>query len=204
MSVSTGTYYPNRPGARTLAEARAMYIGHEPVSGQMAPDGTATVFVGCRIAYNGPAPESVNTPGEFHDWIVTVAETFANGPEEVEDNADALTETEIANLKGTRYLAAFVDANYGMPQDDRAHELFRSIGEAKDALWRRAVDRESRVRYVDTALDADLWTRFPSVTDDAEIMLYAFDVVNGEIVREEYPTHRLFMGPRGGIKVERL
>jgi hypothetical protein len=204
VSISTGYYYPNRPGAKTVREARSMYIGAERVTAHVAEDGTAIVYLGLRWAYNGPIPESVTTNGAFYDWVVTVAETFAAAPVEPEPDANELTETEIANLKGTRYLAAFVDANYSMPMDDREHELFRSIGEAKDALWRRAVDRESRVRHIDTALDADLWTRFPCVTDNAEIMLYAFDVIDGELVRHEYPTHRVFMGPRGGVKVERF
>jgi hypothetical protein len=217
MSIPTGTYYPNRPGAKTWREARSMYIGTERVSAHMAEDGTATVYVGCRWAYNGPVPESVTTPGEFHQWAITVAETFAAAPVVAAPEPEPVkaaprkrrdysgfSEVEIANLKGSRYLAAFVDANYGMPCDDREHELFRSIAEAKTELWRRAVDRESRVRHIDTVPDANMWTRFPCVTDDAEIMLYAFELIDGEIVRHEYPVARVFMGPRGGIKVERF
>jgi hypothetical protein len=216
MSISTGYYYPNRPGAKTVREARSMYIGAERVSAHVAEDGTAIVYLGLRWAYNGPIPESVTTNGAFYEWVVTVAETFAAAPaaqpEEAPIAADkpkgrdysGFSEIEITNLKGSRYLAAFVDANYSMPMDDREHELFRSIGEAKDALWRRAVDRESRVRHIDTVPGANTYRRFPSVTDNAEIMLYAFDVIDGEIVRHEEPSHRIFMGQRGGVKVERF
>jgi hypothetical protein len=204
MSIATGHYAPAKPGAKTWREARDMYIGNEHVTAEVAPDGTATVFLGLRIAYCGPIPANVNDKAEFFAWVITVAETFAAGPmTAAEEDADGLTETEETNLKGVRYLAAFVDSNYGMPWDDREHELIKTVEHAKRELWTRAVHNYGRTRYIDTSLNERDSTSFPGVTDDAEMVLYRFEVVNGEIQREEYPTHRIFMGPRGGIRVER-
>jgi hypothetical protein len=203
MSISTGTYRPAKPGAKTWREARDFYIGTEHVTAHVADDGIATVYVGLRIAYCGVIPANVTDMAAFQMWVITTAELFANGPE-VADDADALTETEIANLKGVRYLAAFVDSSYGMPYSDREHELIKSIEHAKRELWSRAVRNQGRVRYIDTCLDADDSTFFPCVTDDAEMVLYTFRVVDGDIERDEYPVCRVFMGPRGGIRVERF
>jgi hypothetical protein len=54
-----------------------MYIGNEHVTAHVAPDGTATVFLGLRIAYTGEIPENVTDKAEFQTWVIAVAETFA-------------------------------------------------------------------------------------------------------------------------------
>lgn len=46
--LETGTYYPNIPGARTLADARPLYAGTERVS-IVIDEATATLFFGGRI-----------------------------------------------------------------------------------------------------------------------------------------------------------
>jgi hypothetical protein len=207
MSIPTGTYRPAKPGAKTWREARDMYIGNEHVTASAAEDGSATVFLGLRIAYQGAIPASVTNKAEFYTWVIAIAETFAAAPVKVETRKGrdytGCTETEVANLKGARYLAAFVDSNYSMPWDDREHELMRSIDHAKRELWTRAVRNQGRSRYVDTSLDASDFSFFPCVTNDAEILLYTFEVVDGDIQRAECPDYRVHMGARGGIRVER-
>jgi hypothetical protein len=217
MSIAIGTYAPNQAGATSLRDAKPLYVGYDKVTAAVYDMGDGprlAIHVGCKMPYEGPIPEGVNHSHELFDWIrefvapATVAEESAPAPavkaERTGRDYTGMTETEIANLKSTKYLAAFVDANYGMPYDDREHELIKSVEHAKRELWSRAVRNQGRSRYVDTAPDLNGFSFFPCVTDDAEIMLYAFEVVNGEIQRDEYPSYRVFMGPRGGIKAERV
>lgn len=46
--ISTGTFYPNRTGARTLADARPLYAGDERVSIEISAD-EITLFFGLRL-----------------------------------------------------------------------------------------------------------------------------------------------------------
>lgn len=50
---TAGTYYPTAPGARTLADAKPLYIDGHKVSAVVDQDGTYTVFVGTEVAARG-------------------------------------------------------------------------------------------------------------------------------------------------------
>jgi hypothetical protein len=52
-TVRPGTYYPNVPGARSLRDARPLYVGDEHVSVGVQEDLTAYIHIGCRSARNG-------------------------------------------------------------------------------------------------------------------------------------------------------
>lgn len=69
--------------------------------------------------------------------------------------------------------------------DDR--ERMSSIKEAKETFWRRA----------------DFDPRFPCV-EDSEAYLYIPDSKHENGAEGgDYPDYRLYMGPRGGVRMER-
>lgn len=215
MSIRNGSYYPNVKGATSWRTARPLYVGNDRVSVQVYDwEGAQriAIHVGCKMPFESVMPAEVTDYDAFYAFIHATVEAYAAElakpePVKVEKpkgrDYSGFTATEVANLKGARYLAAFVDSGYGMPYDDREHELIGSIEHAKRELWTRAVRNEGRSRYIDTSLDSSGFSFFPCVTDDAEIVLYSFKVANGEIQRSEEPACRVFMGPRGGIRVER-
>jgi hypothetical protein len=67
--IDCGTYWPNKPGARTIAKAEPAYIGTERVSVEV--DDQVTLFHGLRIVYTGGIPEGVQTASELLHWAAT-------------------------------------------------------------------------------------------------------------------------------------
>jgi hypothetical protein len=70
----TATYTVNEPGARTWREAKPLYINGGAVTASTYPDGTAAVFVGTRMHFDGVLPDGI-CPGsaEFYAWCIEVA-----------------------------------------------------------------------------------------------------------------------------------
>jgi hypothetical protein len=75
-TVSPGTYYPNVPGARSLRDARPLYVGDEHVSVGVQSDLTAYIHIGCRSARNGWGVDvSGMSYAEFYAWVYDVVTT---------------------------------------------------------------------------------------------------------------------------------
>jgi hypothetical protein len=66
-SIAHGTYLPNRPGARTIAEGRPLYVNGQRVSIQVSEYGV-TLFHGLEIVYQGPMPEGIEYANDLFAW----------------------------------------------------------------------------------------------------------------------------------------
>jgi hypothetical protein len=75
--VTTGTYYPAAPGARTWRDAKPLMIGRKRVSAGVYPGSQCAVFIGGIIAYEGPIPADVTTPGAFQIWAAETAKSYS-------------------------------------------------------------------------------------------------------------------------------
>lgn len=83
------------------------------------------------------------------------------------------------------------------PPDPSDLEEFTSIADARDKLlarYRHGYSWRSHFAFVDRA-PADVLT--PCVSEDCEITLY------GSPDALDYPTKRIFLGPRQGVRSER-
>lgn len=67
--IDRGTYWPNKPGARTIAKAKPAYIGKERISVEVSDQ--ITLFHGLRIVYTGGIPAGVETASELLHWAAT-------------------------------------------------------------------------------------------------------------------------------------
>jgi hypothetical protein len=76
----SGHYEPNAPGARTIREAKPLYVGDKRVTVQVA-NRTAYLFVGTTYGEPIELPEHVMNGGDVNRWA---QETIANRPEETE------------------------------------------------------------------------------------------------------------------------
>ncbi|MFC0861685.1 hypothetical protein ACFHYQ_05170 [Sphaerimonospora cavernae] len=87
-------------------------------------------------------------------------------------------------------------SGYGPPEPDDLEE-FSSLAEARSKLLDRYhYGHWQRSRFAFTGREvAEVLT--PCVGDDCEIMLY------GSRDGLDYPDRRIFLGPRGGVRVER-
>lgn len=65
--IANGTYHPNVPGARTIAEARPLCVGGQPVSVSVY-DGGVALFHGLRIVYEGPMPDGIAHASDLYQW----------------------------------------------------------------------------------------------------------------------------------------
>lgn len=68
-----GTYKPNRPGARTLAEARPLYVGDDLVTAQVYTgddwDRYVAIFVGVKLVHEGHLPAEITHPGQVNPFV---------------------------------------------------------------------------------------------------------------------------------------
>ena len=67
MSIAHGTYLPNVPGARTIADSRPLYVDGQRVSMEVSDYGV-TLFHGLEIVYQGPVPQGVEYAHELFQW----------------------------------------------------------------------------------------------------------------------------------------
>ncbi|MHB9861915.1 hypothetical protein [Streptomyces sp. YIM S03343] len=74
-----GTYYPAAPGARTLRDARDLYINRQRVSATVT-DRHATVFTGGEIVFDGQLPADITTGHEVNAWAAHTALAAAETP----------------------------------------------------------------------------------------------------------------------------
>lgn len=68
----TGPYYPAVPGARTIRDARDLYVGDERVTAEVTGR-RVTVFVGLRIVFEGDLPAEITTGREVNSWAAEIA-----------------------------------------------------------------------------------------------------------------------------------
>lgn len=68
--TTAGSYKPNAAGARTLADARPLYIGDHRVTAEVSETGHYTVFIGCKIAAEG---ELTGSEGELNSFFRELA-----------------------------------------------------------------------------------------------------------------------------------
>jgi hypothetical protein len=66
MSIARGTYLPNEPGARTIAEGRPLYIDGKRISIEVSDQ--VALFHGLEIIYQGPMPEGIQYAHELFQW----------------------------------------------------------------------------------------------------------------------------------------
>lgn len=66
-SIAHGTYLPNQPGARTIAEARPLYIDGQRVSVEISEFGVA-LFHGVTMVYQGPMPDGIEYANDLFAW----------------------------------------------------------------------------------------------------------------------------------------
>lgn len=84
-------------------------------------------------------------------------------------------------------------ANYscGSVHNDRDVEEFAGISSVVDTLWIRVTGRDDAHRLADDTAEFHVWMTDPRAAAN-----------DGMAV--EYPDRRVFVGPRGGIRVERV
>lgn len=68
----TGHYEPNEPGARTLRDARPLYIDGKRVTVSIEGD-HLYLYVGTTWLYDGPVPEEIKTRADVNPWAVRTA-----------------------------------------------------------------------------------------------------------------------------------
>jgi hypothetical protein len=68
----TGHYEPNEPGARTLRDARPLYIEGKRVTVSIEGD-TLYLYVGGTWLYSGPIPEEIKTRADVNPWAARTA-----------------------------------------------------------------------------------------------------------------------------------
>lgn len=64
-----GHYQPNQPGARTIRDAKPLYVGNELVTAHVYDGRTIAVHVGCKMPYCGPLPETVTERYQVIPWV---------------------------------------------------------------------------------------------------------------------------------------
>jgi hypothetical protein len=74
---------------------------------------------------------------------------------------------------------------YSQPDIEDA-EQFESVAQARAAFERRTSGCDRR---------------YPCTSEDASMLLYFYDPT-AEDVRDPYPDRRLYLGPRGGVRME--
>lgn len=79
--ISTGTYYPNKTGARTLADALPLYVGEQRVS-VVVEENTVTLFRGGEIVLTASRLE-FESNAQLAEWANENAE---NPVEQTDDN----------------------------------------------------------------------------------------------------------------------
>lgn len=68
MSFAHGTYLPNIPGARTIAESRPLYVDGGRVSMEVYGDNQVALFHGNEIVYEGPIPAGIQYATGLFQW----------------------------------------------------------------------------------------------------------------------------------------
>lgn len=82
-AVPNGNYTPAAPGATTWRNARPLYVDHQAVTAHVAttPQGqTLAVFVGTRLAYQGPLPAEITAGHMVNPWVADFALRTATPP----------------------------------------------------------------------------------------------------------------------------
>lgn len=67
-----GQYQPNEAGARTLAEARPLHVGHDLVTASVYDVGEGpclAIFVGLKLVFEEPLPAEITRPGDVNPFI---------------------------------------------------------------------------------------------------------------------------------------
>lgn len=111
-----------------------------------------------------------------------------------------------------KVLATFYEPGYSPPNHWLSVEVWPSIKAAEDSLVRRwlwGAYQKVDTTYVDGRTEEVWW---PGVGDEAELLLYACppgelteDLVTETVFSARaYPDLRLSIGPRGGIRREKL
>lgn len=131
-----GHYEPSKPGATSLRDARPLWIDGQHVTAEVH-DGTVTVFVGLKIAYDGLLPAHVTTPADVHAFAARMAVAYV-GPDDEPAADDAATD---APAELTR--AEFAEVN------DAWHTAMRASDHARDCAY-----DESAQDCADAAWDA--------------------------------------------------
>lgn len=129
--IPNGTYTVNEPGAATISDARRMLVNGKPVTAQVH-DGSATVFVGLEIAYQGPLPAHVASMADLCVFAARIAVAHVGpapeaGTETV--NLAELSRGELAQV-GASWRAAQRASDYAR---DCAHDS--SAQDSADAAW---------------------------------------------------------------------
>jgi hypothetical protein len=112
----TGTYYPTAPGARTLSEARDLYINRKRVSA-VVNGRNAAVFIGGEIVFEGELPATVAGPNDLAIWARETALNTTAKEAATVDAAETIT-TEAVEYPGS--VAAHLAATATTADEHRA------------------------------------------------------------------------------------
>ncbi|RPE39801.1 hypothetical protein EDD90_2819 [Streptomyces sp. Ag109_O5-1] len=112
----TGTYYPAAPGARTLREARDLYIGGKRVSA-VVTGRTAAVFIGGEIAFEGQLPADITAGSQVNAWAAETALNTTAKEAATVDAAETIT-AEAVEYPGS--VAAHLATTATTPDEHRA------------------------------------------------------------------------------------
>lgn len=67
-----GQYQPFAPGARTLREARPLFVGHDLVTVHVYEHEGAVrlaIFVGIKMPYDGPLPDEITEARHVNPYV---------------------------------------------------------------------------------------------------------------------------------------
>ena len=137
MAIANGNYRPNAKGATSLRDARPLYVGNDRVTVDVYPwEGGQwmTIFVGCKMAFEGPIPAGIEYDVEFYAFIHETVETFATKRAEVA--TAALIESAPFARASREYHAHIKTCECGQhvercARGERLHTVYRA---ALDAL----------------------------------------------------------------------
>jgi hypothetical protein len=148
-----GSYYPAAPGARTIHEARALYIGTDRVTCNVDADRKAYVFVGLKMVFAGELPAEVAHSCHVNPWARDVALAYEAADAEAQAEAEANAKAEVKAEVDRRRAKEEADRlrAEAREQDRKAYDSFESC-DTDGFLSQWAAGRMSALKH----LEADL------------------------------------------------
>lgn len=73
MTTLNGHFEPNAPGARTLRDAKPLYIGHERVTAEVYYGRRLSVFIGLRMVHDEMLPDEITGYHQINPYVRDIA-----------------------------------------------------------------------------------------------------------------------------------
>lgn len=129
VALADGTYYPNQPGATTLADARPLWFNGQRVSVAVSNSGTgAVIYLGLTPVYDGPLPEHVKGPADLHHWAAThpALSNAEPGHALPVDHDDSRPDTQAATTAGGKNITQASSGRGALDQNGKC-DVFTGI-----------------------------------------------------------------------------